>query len=52
MFDKSLEILSYEEDFDETKHLSVFELTMSNLTSSNGDINKIDLLTEQIYCVP
>jgi hypothetical protein len=44
MFDKSIEMLSYEEDFDETKHLSVFELTMSNLKSSNGDVNEIDFI--------
>ena len=35
MFDKSIEIMSHEEDYDEKKHLTVFEITLSNLKTSN-----------------
>ncbi|MBT4960848.1 MAG: TonB-dependent receptor, partial [Flavobacteriaceae bacterium] len=34
MFDKSIEIMSHEQDFDENKHLTVFEITLSNLKTS------------------
>ena len=44
MFDKSIEIMSHEEDFDENKHLTVFEITLSNLKTSNGDVNELDFI--------
>ena len=44
MFDKSIEIMSHEEDFDEKKHLTVFEITLSNLKTSNGDVNELDFI--------
>jgi len=44
MFDKSIEIMSHEEDYDEDQHLTLFEITLSNLKSSNGDVNEEDFL--------
>ncbi len=29
--DKSIEIMSHEEDYDENEHLTLFEITLSNL---------------------
>jgi len=44
MFDKSIEIISHEEDFDEKQHLTLFEITLSNLKSINGNVNEEDFL--------
>ena len=44
MFDKSIEIMSHEVDYDENQHLTLFEITLSNLKSSNGDVNEEDFL--------
>ena len=44
MFDKSVEIMSHEEDYNENEHLTLFEITLSNLKTSNGDVNEIDFI--------
>jgi len=44
MLDKSIEIISHQENYNKKEHLTVFEITLSNLKTSNGDINEIDFI--------
>ena len=44
MIDKSIEIISHQEDYKEEENLTVFEITLSNLRTPNGDINELDFI--------
>jgi len=44
MIDKSVEIISHQEGYEEQENLTVFEITLSNLRASNGDINELDFI--------
>jgi hypothetical protein len=44
MFIKSTDIISKEKGFKEDKQITLFEITLSNLKSSNGDVNETDFM--------
>ena len=44
MIDKSIEIISHQEDYKEEENLTVFEITLSNLRTPNGEINELDFI--------
>ena len=44
MIDKSIEIISHQEDYKVEENLTVFEITLSNLRTPNGDINELDFI--------
>ena len=44
MIDKSIEIISHQEGYKEEENLTVFEITLSNLRTPNGDINELDFI--------
>ena len=44
MIDKSIEIISHQENYKEEENLTVFEITLSNLRTPNGEINELDFI--------
>jgi len=44
MFIKSTDIISKEKGFKEDKQITLFEITLSNLKSSNGNVNETDFM--------
>ena len=44
MINESIEIISHQEDYVKEDHLTVFEITLSNLKTSNGNINELDFI--------
>jgi hypothetical protein len=44
MIDKSIEIISHQEDYKSEENLTVFEITLSNLRTPNGDIDELDFI--------
>ena len=44
MIDKSIEIISHQEDYKVEENLTVFEITLSNLRTPNGDIDELDFI--------
>ena len=44
MINESIEIISHQEGYVKEDHLTVFEITLSNLKASNGDINELDFI--------